>query len=60
MNAIPIPPDPPLRDIPRPRTIRAALAKTLREARLLRRQLRLSQAADEERRQQSSEGVARD
>lgn len=54
------PPESYLRDIPRPRTIRAALAKTLREARLLRRQLKLSQAADEERRQQPSEGGARD
>lgn len=49
------PPESYLRDIPRPRTIRAALAKTLRDARLLRRQLKLSQAADEERRQESAD-----
>lgn len=56
---MPIPPDPALRTIPEPRTVRAELAKTLRAARLLRRQLRLAHAADEERRQ-TSQGVARD
>jgi len=50
--------DSPLRTIPEPRTVRAALARNLREGRLLRRLLRLAQAADEERRQQSSHGGA--
>lgn len=51
------PPNSPLRNIPEPRTVRAALAQTLREARLLRRQLRLSQAADEELRESAQEAA---
>jgi hypothetical protein len=38
--------------IPRPPIVRDQLARALREARLLRRQLRLSEAAAEERHQQ--------
>jgi hypothetical protein len=41
--------------IPRPPVVRDRLARTLREARLLRRQLRLSEAAAEERRYQSND-----
>jgi hypothetical protein len=39
--------------IPRPPVIRERLARALREARLLRRQLRVSEAASEERHRQA-------
>jgi hypothetical protein len=41
--------DSPLLTIPEPCAVRAALARNLREARLLRRLLRLAQVADQER-----------
>jgi hypothetical protein len=43
----------PLRTIPGPRARRVLLAKNLREARLLRHLLRLSQAADAAQRESS-------
>jgi hypothetical protein len=42
--------------IPRPPDVREQLARALQEARLLRRQLRLSEAAAEERHRQSHQG----
>ena len=40
----------PLANVPDPRTVRSELGRRLRELRLLRRLLRLSEAVDQERR----------
>ena len=59
MRLVPAPPDPAanaLAHVPHPQAVRATLGRTLRDTRLLRRLLRLAEAAERER--QDREGVA--